>query len=66
MYTAPLGGLCPRRPGADFTRQEHQKDVAGPGWRGGGLQGLPLLHTDLYPSHPIPSHPAGPFVQVCV
>lgn len=58
MYTAPLGGLCPLRPGAHFTLQEHQRDVAGPGW---GLEacGASCFCTQTS-THPIPSHPIQP------
>lgn len=56
----------PRRPlsrwsGADFTLQEHHKDVAGVGR--GNLRGMEICCLLLHPSHPIKPAPLFRFVS---
>lgn len=66
MYSAPLGGLCPRRPGADFTLARIAiKTSAGVGY----LQGVQVCACCLHTQTSTPSYPIRPpssFVHVRV
>lgn len=57
MYSAPLGGLCPCRPGADFTLARITiKTSVGVG----DLQGVQVCACCLDTQTSTPSHPIRP------